>query len=87
MRERKAILALRRQFLEAWIEEAIRLLDELDGECDLEDNGDMEPSVPSTPRLIMGRVQDDLEFDTSDFEPHGDEGDYSAGRLAGGCGL
>lgn len=87
MRERIAILKLRRQFLETWIEQAIALLDQIDGDCDLEEGGDMEPSVPSTPRLIMGRVHDDLEFDTSDFEPYGDEGDYSAGRLAGGCGL
>jgi hypothetical protein len=87
MRERAAILALRRQFLETWIEEAIRLLDELDGDCDLEEGGDMEPSVPSTPRLIMGRVLDDLEFDTSDYEPLADDSDYSVGRLAGGCGL
>lgn len=35
MRERAAILALRRQFLETWIEEAIRLLDELHGTATL----------------------------------------------------
>lgn len=87
MRERIAILKLRRQFLETWIEQAIALLDQMDGDCDLEEGGDMEPSIPSPPRLVMGRVLDDIEFDTADCEPHGDEGDYSVGRLAGGCGL
>lgn len=83
---RNAVLHVRRQFLEQWIEAAIALLDQLDGDCDLEEGGDMEPSISSPPRLTMGRVLYDLEDDTNS-EPTGDQFDYSAGRLVGGCGL
>ncbi|MEH3109460.1 MAG: hypothetical protein PGN22_05070 [Agrobacterium cavarae] len=86
MRESTAILKLRRQFLETWIEQAIALLDELDGECDLEDNGDAEPWIPSPPRCDCTGMVYDLEEDT-DAEPLADDEDYSAGMLAGGCGL
>ena len=79
-----AVLQLRRQFLEQWIEAAIELLDELDGDCDLEEGGDMDPSIFSLPRLTIDRVLYDIEEDTNS-EPTGDEFDYSNGRLAGGC--
>ncbi|MFN3506235.1 MAG: hypothetical protein ACK4ZU_02080 [Allorhizobium sp.] len=53
-----------RKRLEAKIEELIEMLDLLDGDPDLEDNGDMEPSIGSTPYL----GEYDLEWDCSDTE-------------------
>lgn len=55
---------LTRSRLEAKIEELIELLDLLDGDPDLEDNGDMEPSIGSVPYLC----EYDLELDTCDTE-------------------
>ena len=58
-----------RQRLEGKIEELIGLLDFLDGDCDLEENGDLEPSLGSIPRAGANGVEYDLEFDDSDLEP------------------
>lgn len=55
---------LTRKRLEAKIEELIEMLDLLDGDPDLEDNGDLEPSLGSTPYL----GEYDLELDVSDTE-------------------
>lgn len=57
-------IQLTRKRLEAKIEELIALLDVIDGDPDLEDNGDMEPSLGSTPY----RCEYDLELDVSDTE-------------------
>lgn len=56
-----------RKRLEAKIEELIELLNLIDGDPDLEDNGDMEPSLGSVPYL----GQYDLELDLSDDEEIG----------------
>lgn len=54
----------RRAELEARIEELIALLDTIDGDADLEDNGDEEPSVCSPiMRGRNGEAQHDLEDD------------------------
>lgn len=41
----RALLATRRQLLEDWIEWAIAALDDLDGDCDLEEDADDEDLV------------------------------------------
>ncbi len=58
-----------REAIENEIERLIALLDATDGDCDLEDGGDDEASLGSTP--IYGEYN--LELDTSDDEPNGDE--------------
>lgn len=59
-----ALYCFRRAELEARIEELIALLDMIDGDADLEDNGDEEPSVCSpTMRDRNGEAQHDLEDD------------------------
>lgn len=77
--------SLFRRTIEAEIERLIAMLDGIDGEPDLEDNGDLEPSLgwpeggPS--RLRTGFAVDDLEIedehdeDGGDTEPNGDERD------------
>lgn len=52
-----------RHRLEAKIEEMIALLDLLDGDPDLEENGDLEPSLGGAGRLLNGRIEYDLEDD------------------------
>lgn len=64
-----AIAPDKRQMIERMIESLITLLDAADGDCDLEDTGDFEPWINSTPV----RGQYDLEADTSDHELTGDE--------------
>lgn len=64
---------LRRAALEAYIEELIALLDCLDGDDDLEDNGDLEPSLGSSPHVIGNEIAYDLELDVCDDEEGGDE--------------
>ena len=64
-----AMTADTRQKVEAMIEGLIALLDASDGDCDLEDTGDDEPWINSTPV----RCQYDLELETSDDEFSGDE--------------
>lgn len=73
--------------LEAKIEELIALLDVIDGDCDLEDNGDAEPSISSPVIMINGKPECDLEWEDWHYEPSGDEGDVSRGRFEGGSGL
>lgn len=69
----KANLLETRKRLEAKIDELIDLLDLLDGDPDLEDNGDDEPSLGSTPLMGTNGIEYDLEFDTADDEFTGDE--------------
>lgn len=64
---------LRRESLEAYIEELIALLDYLDGNPDLEDNGDCEPSLGSTPMCVGNLFLEDLEFDDCNDEEGGDD--------------
>lgn len=52
-----------RRALELVLEQGIALLDQLDGDTDLEDTGDLEPSIGGE---YHGQV--DLEYDTSDDE-------------------
>ncbi|WP_221966327.1 hypothetical protein [Rhizobium laguerreae] len=66
---------LRRETLEAYIEELIALLDVLDGDPNLEDNGDSEPSIGSTPQCIGNGCFYDLELDLSDDEDGNDDED------------
>ncbi|WP_221155323.1 hypothetical protein [Rhizobium lentis] len=66
---------LRREIVEACIEELIALLDLLDGDPDLEDNGDLEPSIGSTPLYIGNHCVYDLELDDADDEDGGDAED------------
>lgn len=55
----------RRAELEARIEELIALLDTIDGDADLEDNGDDEPSIASIPKCSpnSAAAEHDLEDD------------------------
>lgn len=75
-----------REHVEREIERLIALLDELDGDCDLEDGADDEPSIGSNPLIsVMGEMEVDLEFDE---EREQDEGDYDfPGMIQGGQGL
>jgi hypothetical protein len=63
-----AIRELRREAVESYIEQLIALLDTLDGDADLEENGDLEPSIGSQGRFGSDRIEYDLEGDTSDDE-------------------
>ncbi|TAW32046.1 hypothetical protein ELH93_22155 [Rhizobium leguminosarum] len=69
----KVVQELRRETIEAYVEQLIALLDLLDGDSDLEDNGDFEPSIGSTPQCIGNERCDDLELDSADDEDGGDE--------------
>jgi hypothetical protein len=68
MKRSSAILQHRRAELEARIEEMIGLLDVFDGDPDLEDNGDDEPSLGQSACSANGKPEYDLEGDTSDDE-------------------
>jgi hypothetical protein len=68
-----------RKSIENEIERLIALLDAVDGDCDLEDDGDDEPSIGSTPICVRGAIQHDLELETSDYEPNGDEDEPELG--------
>ncbi len=63
-----SILKHRRAEVEARIEELISLLDLLDGDCDLEENGDAEPSLGQSGYYLNGKLEYDLEGDKSDDE-------------------
>ena len=65
---RQSPLEITRARLEAKIEELVALLDLVDGDCDLEDNGDDEPSLGTRGSGGPEGVEDDLEEDTSDSE-------------------
>ncbi|OQP87595.1 hypothetical protein BTR14_03230 [Rhizobium rhizosphaerae] len=82
-----AILAFRRLELERWIEKAIALLDQLDGDPDLEpylagtgDERELDLDSPG----VRGVSEGDDDCDT---EPNGDEQDACYGRIDGGSGL
>ncbi|ANL52836.1 hypothetical protein [Rhizobium phaseoli] len=64
---------LRRKTVEACIEQLIALLDQMDGDPDLEDGGDAEPSIGSIPRLVGNQFLEDLELDDCDDEEGGDD--------------
>ncbi|WP_195706751.1 hypothetical protein [Brucella sp. 10RB9213] len=49
-----AIYRLRRQMLEQWIEQAIALLDQMDGEPDLEDSDEDFTDERENPERMMG---------------------------------
>ena len=55
------VAALRRAYLEAWIERAIVLLDDIDGDPDLEDGADAEPYLAGS--------HSDLEDDKAERDP------------------
>ena len=55
--------------LEARIEEMIALLDTIDGDPDLEDGADDEPSLGGHPKYRNGRLEYDLEGCADDAEP------------------
>lgn len=63
-----AALASVRKLIEEMVELCLLVLDEMDGDPDLEDGADAEPSVGGA-RRIAGVWYDDLEEDRSDFEP------------------
>ncbi|MBB4255462.1 hypothetical protein [Rhizobium sp. BK008] len=69
----KVVQELRRETIEAYVEQLIALLDLLDGDPDLEDNGDFEPSIASTAQCFGNERFDDLEMDTADDEDCGDD--------------
>ena len=56
-----SVAALRREYLDAWIKHAITLLDQLDGDPDLEDGGDIEPN--------LAEAHSDLEDDPVERDP------------------
>ncbi|MBX4899311.1 hypothetical protein [Rhizobium bangladeshense] len=64
---------LHREMVEACIEQLIALLDLLDGDPDLEDTGDLESSIGSTPQIVGTQCLDDLELDDCDLEEGGDD--------------
>ena len=76
-----------RMRIEAKINELIDMLDVIDGDCDLEDNGDDEPSLDVQARYSIRGLEYDLEADGDEQDYNGDEGDFSVGLLNGGCGL
>jgi len=57
-----------RQRIEAAIERLIAMLDEFDGDPELEDNGDLEPSFGGS-YYYSGGLQIELEGDSADSEP------------------
>jgi hypothetical protein len=63
-----AVLQHRRAELEARIEEMIGLLDIIDGDENLEENGDDEQSLSSPGQYGNKKMEYDLEGDTSDDE-------------------
>ncbi|MGO6875572.1 hypothetical protein ACCS85_27590 [Rhizobium ruizarguesonis] len=69
----KVVQELRRETIESYVEQLIALLDLFDGDPDLEDNGDSEPSIGSTPQCIGNACLEDLELDDCDDEEGGDE--------------
>lgn len=69
----RGVQELRRETVEACIERLIALLDEMDGDPDLEDGGDFEPSIGSSPKLVGSQFLEDLELDHCDDEEGGDE--------------
>jgi hypothetical protein len=75
-----------RERLEAAIERAITALDQLDGDPDLEENGDLEPSFGGN--YWADKIEIELEGDASDDEPWlgwTEEAQYPGGRSNEGC--
>ncbi|TDH38564.1 hypothetical protein E2A64_05540 [Pseudohoeflea suaedae] len=65
--------SIKRQMIEDQIEQLIAALDFFDGDPDLEDNGDTEPTLICPPRYINGRLEYDLELDDADNEDAGED--------------
>ena len=61
----RALTRSKRKHIESRIKELIAVLDEADGDCDLEENGDLEPSLGGP----CGLKNYDAEHDDSDLEP------------------
>lgn len=60
------ITKAKRALVETAIEQLISILDELDGDCDLEDNNDLEPSLLGPCRMGKdGKVYSDLESEST----------------------
>ncbi|MFK4770141.1 hypothetical protein [Rhizobium sp. ZW T2_16] len=81
-----AVYQLSRGKLERWIDEAIALLDLLDGDSDLEDGADAEPSIGSAPRIFENDAEYELELDSCDDEWSGDEHEPTLGWNNPRCG-
>jgi len=60
-------IALKRNTAADLVTALIDFLDLTEGDCDLEDNGDLEPSLGGGEVVLLGEV--DLELDDSDREP------------------
>ena len=75
----RAVVQFRRTWLEQWIEHAIALLDQMDGDPDFEDGGDAEPEETDQ----NGDEQDTLHSEDDNCGG----GRFAMGRIAGGCGL
>jgi hypothetical protein len=65
---KRTAIEITRSRLEAKIEELVALLDLVDGDCDLEDNNDAEPSLGTHGMCGRNGIEYDLEWDTSDSE-------------------
>jgi hypothetical protein len=63
---RRISIEITRERLEAKIEELVALLDLVDGDENMEDGGDTEPSVGSVGRYGDGRMEYDLEDDPAE---------------------
>lgn len=64
-----AVMEFRRSEIEHRIEELIALLDLLDGDENLEDGADDEPSIGNVGRYVNHELHYDLEADSADEEP------------------
>lgn len=73
---RKALKARVQQHLGV-VTSLLRLLDDMDGDFDLEDGGDLEPSLGAAGVYLNGSFESDLELDDMDHE--GDELDAREG--------
>lgn len=69
----QVVQELGRKNIEACIEQLIALPDQMDGDPDLEDGGDFEPSIGSTPMCFGNQLLEDLELDGCDDEEGGDD--------------
>ena len=61
----RALTPRTRKRIESTVEHLIAVLDAADGDCDLEENGDLEPSLGGA----CGYANYDAEGDDSDLEP------------------
>ena len=72
-----AATTLNRDRIENAIEALMALLDHIDGDPNLEDNGDYEPSLGGHPVHTKLGMYEDCERDECDYEPdHDNEPDF-----------